>query len=210
MSATKKLNLFAWSLSLAVAVIAFVTWGQDSAWHFAHLSSYQFFPLFGLLAFSLMWSHYIVSVARQYLKVDKTLLHVYVETTSVAVLIALFLHPGLLLYQLWRDGFGLPPGSFLHHYVATGMGWIALIGFVSWFVFMAYEFRRKFGQRSWWHYIGILTDIAMVGIFYHGLRLGSQTQSGWFYIVWWFYGLTLIGALAFIYINKYRPAKIKK
>lgn len=185
-----------------VVAIAFIAWGQGNAWQLTHLSTYQFFPLFGLLAFSLMWSHYIVSAVRQATGIKKEILHAYIEVTSIAVLIALFLHPGLLIYQLWRDGFGLPPESFLRHYVAPGLGWVALLGTVSWFVFIAYEFRRKFSQHSWWQYVTYLVDAAMLAIFYHALRLGSQTHMGWFRMVWWFYGVSLIAALAYSYTKK--------
>ncbi|MGC1176469.1 MAG: hypothetical protein WA843_00200, partial [Candidatus Saccharimonadales bacterium] len=49
----------AWLLSLTVAIVALVAWGRDYNWHFLPLNSYQLFPLFGLLAYSLMWSHYM-------------------------------------------------------------------------------------------------------------------------------------------------------
>ena len=58
-----------------------------------------------------MWAHYIVSATRQQLGIDKRVLHTYIEVTGWLVLILIILHPGLLEWQLFHDGLGLPPGS---------------------------------------------------------------------------------------------------
>ncbi|MGC1177068.1 MAG: hypothetical protein WA843_03270, partial [Candidatus Saccharimonadales bacterium] len=124
-----------------------------------------------------------------------------------AVLIFICLHPSLLIYQRFRDGYGLPPHSY-ESYVAPGLGWVTLLGSISWLIFIAYEFRRKFGQRSWWHYVEKAGDVAMLAIFYHSLRLGSQLQPGsWLRVIWWFYGLTLVAVLIYNYRRYYLPAK---
>ena len=197
----KKLNIFAWLLSAVVSAIAFASWGQTYKWELVGLSTYQIFPLLGILAFSIMWSHYIVSVVRQYLNIDKSTVTKYFNITSMVVLTAIMLHPGLLIWQLWRDGLGLPPGSYLN-YVAPMLKWVTLLGTVSFFVFMAYELRHKFGDRKWWKYVSYSSDAAMLAVFYHGLRLGTQLQEGWFVAVWYFYGITLIGSLIYIHAKK--------
>lgn len=204
------LNIIAWLLSLVVLVLAFIAWGQGQKWNFSELSTYQLFPIFGLTAFSLMWAHYIVSASRQYLNVDKAATKQYFEITSFVVLAAIALHPGLLWWQLWRDGFGFPPGSYLNHYVDPGLKWVAVLGTVSLLVFLAYELRRWFGQKPWWRYSQYASDIAMLAIFYHGLRLGGQLQSGWFHTVWLVYGVTLVGALFYQYASKLQNTKIQK
>ena len=56
---TLKLQIFAWSLSVAVSLAAIFAWGQDFGWNLWPFSAYMVFPLLGLLAFSLMWSHYV-------------------------------------------------------------------------------------------------------------------------------------------------------
>ncbi|HSX46129.1 MAG TPA: hypothetical protein VLG27_03975 [Candidatus Saccharimonadia bacterium] len=193
----RALQLAAWSLSTAVLVVAFVAWGSYYNWHLGHLSVYQIFPLLGLLAFSLMWSHYVAGAWRELAGIDKQVLHRYFELTAWAVLVLICLHPGLLIYQRFRDGFGLPPGSY-ESYVAPGLGWVTLLGTASLLVFLAFELRRVYGKRSWWHYVADASDLAMLAIFYHALRLGTQLH-GWFRTVWWFYGLVLIAIL----IRKY-------
>lgn len=204
MDKTKTLKIFAWALSGFVAVLAFMAWGQGIRWQFSNLSTYRIFPLLGLLAFSLMWVHYVMSALRQYLKIDKQVLHTYFEVTSILVLAAILLHPGLLWWQLWRDGFGLPPGSYLQNYVAPTLKWAALLGTTSLFVFLAYELRRVFHDRSWWKIVEYLTDAAMVAIYIHAIKLGGQLQSGWFKVIWIFYGITLAAALGYIYYLRFK------
>lgn len=204
------LNTLAWGLSASVATVAFIAWGQDQRWQFSGLSTYQLFPIFGLVAFSLMWVHYIVSALRVYLKIDRSLTQQYFEITSFIVLVAIALHPGLLWWQLWRDGLGFPPGSYLEYYVEPSLKWVAVLGTVSLLVFLAYELRHWFGQKSWWRYMQYASDAAMLAVFYHGLRLGGQLQSGWFQAVWLVYGVTLLAVLLYRYIIKFQTTKTSK
>jgi glucan phosphoethanolaminetransferase (alkaline phosphatase superfamily) len=201
----RKLQATAWGLSLVVILLAFIAWGQSFAWQFNRLSTYRLFPLFGLLAFSLMWSHYIVSVIRTHHKTPKENTKAYFEITSLMVLVCILLHPALLVWQLWRDGYGLPPESY-KAYVAPGLVWVVLLGTISWFAFLAYEFHREYGSRDWWRYIQYASDAAMVAILYHSLRLGSTLQRGWFHYVWLFYGLSLFGSLLYLYLPKKIPS----
>lgn len=208
MNKTAAIKIFAWTLSGIVTIIAFIAWGQGLGWKVVGTSSYNLFPLFGLLAFSLMWAHYVVSAVRQYVGVPKNELKQYIEITSWVVLLAIIAHPGLLEWQLWRDGFGLPPGSVLEHYVSPALRWAVLTGFVSLLVFIVYEFRRKFSGAKWWKYIVYLVDAAMVAIFVHSLNLGADLQEGWLKIVWLFYGATLFMALMYIYYRRFSKTEM--
>lgn len=193
---------FGVALSVLVCGLAILTWGQDHGWSLTPFNSYRWFPLFGLLAFSLMWTHYVVGFVRDLWSWDTSRLNNYFEATHWAVLILLLLHPGLLIYQLARDGMGLPPESYIN-YVRPGLGWVSLLGTVSLLAFLTFELRHFLANRSWWHWVLRAGDIAMLAIFYHGLRLGSQIH-GWYRGVWWFYGLTLFGIIGFGYYRKYR------
>lgn len=203
MTTAQKVNASAWTLTSIVIALAVYVWGHGFGWRWSSLNSYQLFPVLGLIAFSTMWSHYIASVIRQILGVEKGALHTYFEATSLIVLAAILMHPGLLWYQLWRDGFGLPPGSYLHHYVAPSLRWAAILGTVSLFVFLAYEFRRKFKGRPWWRFVAYASDLAMLAILVHSLKLGTNVQSGWFRMIWYFYGVTLVVSLAYIYYKRF-------
>jgi hypothetical protein len=208
MNKTLAFQIGTWSLSVFVTVLAIIVWGQSYAWHVS-LDTYLLFPVLGLAAYSIMWSHYIAGTARELLGLGKDTLKQYYRWTGFIVLALLCLHPGLLIFQRFRDGYGLPPHSY-ETYVAPGLGWVTLLGTASLLVFLAYEFHRRFGKRSWWHFVTEAGDFAMLAIFYHGLRLGSQLQQGWFHYVWWFYGITLAAVLVRSYSIRYFIPTFKK
>lgn len=191
-------QIAAWSLAGIVSLLAVVAWGDYYNWHFSPLSTYQVFPLLGLLAFSIMWSHYMAVGMRLALGLPQPVLAQFFRYTGYAVLVLICLHPGLLIYQRFRDGFGLPPHSY-ESYVAPGLGWITLLGTASLLVFLAFELRRIYGKRPWWRYVADASDLAMLAIVYHGLRLGHQLQSGWYHAVWLFYFVTLVVVLVYKY-----------
>jgi hypothetical protein len=192
----------AWLICLVVVVLALVVWKQENVGPLGSLTPLQIFPVLGLTAFSIMWSHYAASLLRQLLRVPANVLKQYFDYTSWVVLVLICLHPGLLIFQLLRDGAGPPPQSY-EHYVAPGLGWVTLLGSASLLVFLAYEFRRIYGQKSWWRYMQVATDVAMLAIFYHALRLGDQLRFGWYRYVWWFYGISLVVILVYTYAKKY-------
>lgn len=188
-----------WSLAAAVSLLAITAWTQDLYWRFDNFTAYMLFPLFGLLAYSIMWSHYMAGAARRLTGLPKPALRSFLRISGWAVLVLICLHPGLLIFRLWRDGFGLPPSSYLHHYVAPHLEWVALLGTVSFLVFLAYESKRWLGDKPWWKWVARAGDLAMIAIFYHGLRLGGTLQHGWFRGVWLLYGILLVTALAYTY-----------
>ena len=204
MKREQQLRGFAWGLTVLVALLAFVAWGSFIEWRVR--TSYQLFPLFGLLAFSLMWAHYIASAMRQHVKFEPKVLAGYFESTSLMVLLLILLHPGLFAWQLWRDGLGLPPGSELQ-YVEPTARWAIVVGFTSLTIFLLYEFRRFYHKKIRWHYVEVITDIAIVMIYFHALRLGSTLMEGWFRWVWYAYGLTLVAALVYSYSQKAKKRK---
>lgn len=197
----EQIRSFAWGLSGVTVLLAVVAWGETYSWRFANFGIYQLFPVLGLTAFSLMWGHYIAAAVRMRQGVDKAALKQYFELTSALVLTLIILHPGLLAWQLWADGQGLPPGSELN-YVPPSARWAIWFAFTALTFFLAYELRRYFGQKSWWKHIQYLSDIAMVLIFFHALKLGGVLQLSWFRGVWFFYGLSFVIALAYMYSAK--------
>jgi len=201
-------QLLAWSLAVVVSVTAVIAWGSYYSWHVWPFNTYIFFPLLGLLAFSILWSHYMVVALKQFWSVDRAVLASFFRWTGYAVLVLICLHPGLLIYHRLQDGFGLPPHSY-ESYVAPGLGWVTLVGTASLLVFLAFELRRFFGKKSWWHYVADASDAAMLAIIYHSLRLGQQVQHGWFHAVWLFYFVTLVAALIYKYVGRYQLAHSK-
>ncbi len=203
-------NPFAWLLTTVVVVMAFISWGQGFSWQFGRLSVYSVFPIFGLVAFSLIWSMYVVSFFKRHYKSEGSL-DLYFKVVPIIVFAAILIHPGLLWWQLWRDGFGLPPESYLQHYVAPSLKWAALIGSTAWFVFIVYEFRYKFRDRSWWKFVEYAADVVFVGLFFHALALGQQIHHvGWFRYVWFFYGFVLAVVIADLYLMKFSKNQSSK
>lgn len=192
--AGKQRIILPWALTALVSALAVYVWGNSFQWQWHTLNAYLFFPVLGLLAYSILWSQYITNAVSNNLLAD-TDLTTYFRYTGYAVLVAILLHPSILIYSLYRDGFGLPPGSY-KFFVGPTRDWLVWLGTVSLLIFLAFELHRWLGQKPWWKYIVSAGDAAMLAIFYHGLRLGNQLQSGWFVAVWWFYGIALIAVLA--------------
>jgi len=203
---TSYIQIFAWLLSLAVISTAFIAWGRDANWHILSTGTYLLFPLFGLLAFSTLWSQYIVVATREFFNVDRTALSNYFKVTGYLVLLFILLHPGLFAWQLWRDGKGLPPGSELH-YVLPSLRGVVILGMINLTILLLFELRRVFAKKSWWRYMTYLVDLVMLSIFYHSLRLGTLLQHGWLRAVWLFYGATLVMALGYIYSKRLSAQK---
>lgn len=200
-------SLFAWILSVAAVATGITVWAHDHGFHLSgHQSIYVIFPVLGLSAYSIMWSQYVTGVFRRLLGQPPAVLRTYFKSTRFVVLALICLHPGLLIYQRFRDGYGLPPVSY-ERYVAPGLGWVTLLGTACLLIFLAYELHGVFGKKPWWKYVAYAGDAAMLGIFYHGLRLGSDLQFGWFMKLWWFYGITLVGSLAYTYTLRFKAHK---
>lgn len=197
----KQLQTIAWLISLLAVVVSVIAWGGLYKWKLGSLGAYQFFPLLGLLAFGLMWSHYIAAALKRYSRAAETSLKTYFDTTSAAVLVAILLHPGILIWNLWQSGLGLPPGS-IKFYTGEALYGAAILGVIAFTAFLAYELRRYLSGRSWWKYIQYASDLAMFLVFIHALRLGSHLQRGWFKGVWYFYGATLVLSLVYMYSRK--------
>ena len=199
MDKTHRLTIVAWVLGLAVILAAITVWIGTLHGIF-RLNSYVVFPLLGLLAFSLMWTHYIIGALRRFYNVPKKELASYFKITGIVVLASILLHPTILIFQLWRDGFGLPPESYLEHYVAPGGKIAVLLGSMSFVIFLLFELKAKFGSRSWWKFVDYAQVAAMTAIFYHALTLGSALQVDWYRTLWFIYGITFIIAVSYIYV----------
>mgnify|MGYP000904761207 CR=1 FL=1 len=198
MTKVQRLNFLAWSLCVLTMWLALYAWLTLYDWIIWPLSLVQVFPLLGLWAFSVMWVHYVVGFLRDQLELGKDSLKRFYEITGYGVLVLLCLHPGLLIIYLYQQGHGLPPLSY-ERFVAPGLGWITLLGTASLLVFLAFELRRWFDKKGWWHWVVDAGDFAMLAIVYHALRLGTNLGRGWYKTIWIFYAIVL----AFIIGRKY-------
>jgi len=182
-----------WTLGALVVVLPIVAW--FGARTLTDITVYDVFPPLGLIAFGLMWTHFIMGALRRYSGYDKKGHGLFMPLSMGLVLGLIILHPGLLWLQLFRDGFGLPPVSYLTAYESQQL--YVLLGSLGLAIFLSFELKRWFARKSWWKYIELLQIVGMAAIFFHALELGREVRSGWFMAVWWAYGATL--ALAIVY-----------
>ena len=192
-------QLFVTALTLLGIVLTYTAfvWLQQNDFQLFGLSAYQYFPLFGLLAYMTMWVQYMVEAYMHATETPHTI-DPFFKRTSLFVLLCIVLHPAIFISKLYADGAGLPPASY-SQYVAESMVWLVGLGTISLILFIAFEFRKYFIELGIWKYVVLLNDVAMLAIFYHGLRLGSTIQSGLFTYVWYFVGVTLVAAIAYKY-----------
>jgi hypothetical protein len=192
-----------WLITLITIILAAVAWGENLSWHFSGITIYKIFPIFGLIAFSLLWSQYIARALRQFFKIRPKALKTYLSVSGYFVLLAILLHPGLFIYKLWSDGFGFPTGSYTY-YVAPTLKWVVLLGSFNLLILLIFELNRIFAKHAWWHYYTYIVDLIMFSILYHALELGTQLRvEHWYQAVFYVYGITYLIALAYIYYHRF-------
>lgn len=200
MKTSQILFLGSWLLGGLTILLALSVWWPATK----NLNTYSLFPVFGLIAFGLMWTHYITGAFRRYLGLPKETLTRYFQITSYIVLFCILIHPFLIDYQLYLDGFGLPPNSLFEVYTQTIQQTAILVGVVSLTFFLLYELHRFFSDRTWWRYVEWANIAAMFGILWHGFTLGGELRQPWFQVIWGFYTVSLIAALVYTEYSKWR------
>jgi hypothetical protein len=187
-------QLIAYGLALLTTGLALLVWLPSTA---SGITSYVLFPVFGLVAFGLMWGHYVMGVVRRMFGVDKGALGAYWLVTSWVTLFCILAHPFLVDLQLYIDGLGLPPDSLFTVYVRP-LDRVALFaGFTALLSFLSYELYRFFQRKSWWKYVEWLNIVAMCLILFHGFVLGGELRSPWFQVIWIGYALTFAASVAY-------------
>ena len=187
-----------WALGCLAVLLPSVAWLSRA--DLSDLTLYDVFPPLGLVAFGLMWTHFVMGALRRYSGANLSDKRLFMPVSMGLVLALILLHPGLFWLALYMDGYGLPPQSYIEVY-STQLGFLAM-GTVALMIFLAYELKRFFGEKSWWKYIDYLQIVGMVAIFVHAIGLGNELTIDWFMIVWLLYGVTLVAAI--IYTEAYK------
>ncbi len=199
----KNISVVEWVLGALAVVLPSIAWlGRNDL---NDLTLYDIFPPLGLIAFGLMWTHFVMGALRRYTYVELKQGRLYTTISMGLVLALILLHPGLLWLALYLDGYGLPPLSYMDVYAAQ-LGFLAL-GTVSLLVFLAYELKRFFEDRKWWKVIERLQIVAMIAIFVHALGLGNELRLDWFMIVWILYGITLLISSGYTIVHGNKEGK---
>lgn len=202
----KTFNYFSWGLVIVLSAAAVYVWGDSNSWTLSGLSLYKWFPLFGLIAWLLMATHYFTGAFR-ILTPSLKRAPGYKKITYYAVLASLLLHPGLLAYAQFNNGNGLPPVSFIDYVgeslkLAVALGSFSLVLFLSFEVFMRMK-QKSIVQNYWWA-VSISQSLAMTLIWIHALRLGSHITDGWFGVVWIMLGLALLPCFYLVHLSDFR------
>jgi len=206
MTIERKLQLGAWIGTGVAVTLAITRWAQVRLAD-GELGAYELFPIFGLLAFTFMWTHFVSGAIRRLVGARPDTLRTFVKATSWLVLVFILLHPGIFIYTLWADGLGFPPNSYLSIYVDLGARVALFLGSFSLIAFLSYELHRRYKKATWWRFVEYANIVAMFAILFHSLTLGGEVASGWFRIVWIIYGIILTAAIGY---NYYYKRKLKR
>ena len=160
--------LFPWVLGIGVMFAGFLAWFQNMGNTFDIVSLYQVFPILGIWAWSLMWTHFAIWEIRR-LKPSLPGNRLYSKVSGTLVFWLLLLHPGILAVEQFRQGKGLPPFSYFA-YAGEASVWLILLGIVGLTGFLFYEVAIRFQnnvkvKRFWW-LVNITQTVAMASIFF--------------------------------------------
>ena len=209
MTIERKLQFATWIGTGVVVALAITRWTQVRLAD-GELGSYELFPLFGLLAFTFMWTHFVSGAIRRLVGAKEGTLRTFFTVTNWLVLAFILLHPGIFMFTLWADGLGYPPTSYLSIYVDLGARIALFMGTLSLIAFLAYELRRKFKKATWWRFVEYANIAAMFAILFHALTLGGEVATGWFKVVWILYGITLAASIGYNYYYNRKSKKEKR
>lgn len=190
----QQFDIVSWALVIASIGLVTFAWGNIVNWDISGLSAYQWFPLFGMVAWTVMATHYYLGATR-ILQPGITRPAYFKQITGYVVLGALLLHPGILAIAQFKNGEGLPPSSYLS-YVGDSMKLAVMLGSVSLLTFLSFELFERVKENKtvsrYWKYISLAQVLAMTMIWFHAVKLGSHVSSGWVYWMWVVYGLALL------------------
>ncbi len=190
----------AWLLLSAVILIPLFLWLTIYQWR-PVISPLAVFPLLGVWAWSIMWTHYVYGALHIQFPRTFAVQHTYDRLSAWLVLLLIILHPALLAWEQKNQLSILPPESF-YAYVSPSLELYILFGSVGLLLFLSYEFfnrlRTKPLLRRHWFWVSLSQVGAMILIFVHGLRIGQTVLSGWGEVYWFVLGVSLLPALIIV------------
>lgn len=185
-------------LSCVASLLSLIAWVGARHIGMKELTVYDIFPLFGLIAFTLMWAEIVTTAVATFRGISIKPNARIEAAASGFILSLIILHPLALWIGLFIDGAGIPPASYLSVYGVNGLAIMALVfGTVSLCIFLSYELHRWFSQKTWWKYIAWLQSVALALIFVHAFVLGQEAGHSWFRVIWVIYGITLVVAIIY-------------
>ena len=114
-----------------------------------------------------MWTHFAIWEIRR-LKPSLSGNRLYSKISGMLVFILLLLHPGILAFEQFRQGKGLPPFSYFA-YAGEASVWLIMLGIVGLTGFLftksLSDLRRMRRLKIWW-LVNITQTVAMTSIFF--------------------------------------------
>ena len=201
-------KIFPWVLLVVVTISCFVFWGMYRDWSFEGITALQLFPVLGMYAWSIMWTHYAVGSIR-ILNSEVTKNKIYSKVSGYIVLGLILLHPGLLIWNQWSKS-GIKPPESIYGYVDDSLKVFVFIGTLSLLIFLSFEvFRRMISRpivKKYWNWVSLSQMLAMTLIFIHGMTLGGILDDRYAELYWVVLGALLIPCFGLIvndeWINK--------
>lgn len=173
-------TLFVFGIAVALSVTAIAAWAEPFQGRLWPMSPYAASPLFDMLAFCFLVTYVLTLCLQPWLGAHGRQL---VRILACITLVMLLLHPGLLFWQLWRDGFGLPPMSYLHFYTEDQLVGVVFgaAGYLLTALALVYGLRRTaVASRA----VTVLLCIGAAGMFWYSLLNNVFVQESWFAGLW--------------------------
>ncbi len=190
-------------LIIPIVILPIFVWGERLNWTIDSVNALTVFPLLGLLAFSIMWWHFLLGFVGD-LDPTFTKIKSLYKTSSVFVFLLILLHPILLSAFSVSNNLPGPPEAY-YNYVSGSQAIFITYGILALVIFLLYDLARWLKAKPWvernWLIVDAIDDVAFLAVFVHGLAIGQHLQDGWFRYVWIFYG---VSALIFIGYKHYR------
>ena len=188
----KPRNLTAIGLNISVIVLAVIAWLGSIG---SAVSALEVASLLGVLAFSLMWVHYVVDVVAP--KDEENTDDFQYYLSRGVVLLAIVTHPFLINWYLLSQGFGYPPTSY--EGLLGAAAWAVLLGWAALTAFVLFELRGKLTRFI--PKILYANIVAMFLVLIHGFVAGMVIINGWYVWVWSFYLVSFIAIAVYHYKN---------
>lgn len=202
-----------WILGIMVIIIGYIAAYPQLTPSTSLLDFYTLFPLLGIWAWSLMWTHFVIGEIR---RLNPTLpKHMpYHHVSSILVLTFILAHPFLLAIAQYQNGQGLPLGSY-YAYAGRGYEWVIWIAALALTTFLSYEVLIRIKERpvvkKYWWFVNISQSAAMLLIFWHALTIGHNlVDPGWFRTYWITLGIILIPTLLHTHYQDWKDQKNAK
>lgn len=198
-----------WLLFTIVIIVPFVFWFDRLGWRSKAITELTFFPILGIWAWGIMWTHYAYGALRIVFG-DLAKNRFYSRLTNILVLALILIHPTLLIVNQWQTRKLLPPES-MYGYVDSSLKLFVFFGTLGLLTFLSFEVFERIRNRQWvkrnWHIVSISQMVAMTLIFVHGLALGANLNNSWLEFYWVVLGALLIPCFGLIGRSDWRAAK---